>query len=325
MNFPAVRLRRFRQSPALRELVAETTLRPRDFILPFFLVEGRNQRHPVTSMPGVFQQSVDNALIEIDQALKLGIKAIMLFGVPEEKDPQGTSALVEHGVAPVAIRKIKETFGADIVVMADTCLCEYTSHGHCGIVLEGQVLNDPTVEALAAMAVAQATAGADVVCPSDMMDGRVQGIRWALDDAGYSDTAILSYAAKYASAFYAPFREAAESAPSFGDRRSYQMDCRNAREASREVEQDVLEGADMLMIKPAVGYLDILHRVRGEVDLPLVAYNVSGEYSMVKAAAEKGWIDEKSVVLELLTGIRRAGADLIVTYHALDAARWLQA
>ncbi len=324
MSFPIVRLRRLRKTQALRELVAETHLRTQDLIYPLFIVSGRNQRREIPSMPGIFQQSVENALIEVDEALKLGIKAVMLFGVPEEKDPQATSAYDEHGVVQEAIRQIKQSFGQDIVVMADTCLCEYTSHGHCGIILESQVMNDPSIETLSRAAVSQAQAGADVVCPSDMMDGRVQAIRWALDDAGYSDTAILSYAAKYASAFYAPFRDAAESAPAFGDRRSYQMDYRNRREAMCEVEQDLIEGADMIMVKPAMGYLDILNQVREMMDLPLVAYNVSGEYSMVKAAAQNGWIDEQKVVLELLTGIKRAGANMIVTYHALDAAKWLQ-
>jgi porphobilinogen synthase len=323
LNFPAVRLRRMRRTPAIRELVAETNLKPADLVYPFFLLEGRNKLEPIASMPGIHQQSVDNALIEIDQCLKNGIKAIMLFGVPEEKDPQATGAFMEFSVVQQATRKIKETFGSDVVVMTDTCLCEYTSHGHCGIVMDGQVINDPTIDVLSLTAVSQAEAGADMVCPSDMMDGRVQSIRWALDDAGYSDVAILAYAVKYASALYAPFRDAAESAPAFGDRRSYQMDPRNAREALLEIEQDILEGADMLMVKPALGYLDILQQVRQETALPLVAYNVSGEYSMVKAAAQNGWIDEKKVVTELLTGIKRAGADLIVTYHARDAAGWL--
>lgn len=323
MTFPAIRPRRMRRTQAVRDLVAETQLKASDLIYPLFIVEGRNQRHEIASMPGIFQQSVDNALIEIDRCLKLGIKGVMLFGIPEEKDPQGTSAYVSHGVVQEATRQIRNAFGQDVILMTDTCLCEYTSHGHCGIVMEGQVLNDPTVETLAQVAVSQAEAGADVVCPSDMMDGRVQTIRWALDDAGYSDTAIMSYAVKYASSFYSPFREAAESAPAFGDRRSYQMDYRNAREALFEVEQDLLEGADLLMIKPALGYLDILRQARDTVHLPLAAYNVSGEYSMVKAAAQKGWIDERQVVLEVLTGIKRAGADVIVTYHALDAAAWL--
>ncbi len=323
VSFPSVRLRRLRRTPALRELTAETHVRPQDFIYPLFLVEGRHQQRPIPSMPGIYQNSIENALIEADKALKLGIKALMLFGVPEEKDPQGTSSYESHGVVQQATRKLRETFGNDIVIMTDTCLCEYTSHGHCGVILDNQVVNDPTLETLAKAAVSQAEAGADVVCPSDMMDGRVQTIRWALDDAGFSDTAILSYAVKYASAFYSPFRDAAASAPAFGDRRSYQMDWRNRREAFREVEEDMLEGADMLMVKPAIGYLDILSQVRERTDLPVVAYNVSGEYSMVKAAAQHGWIDERQVVLELLTGIKRAGADLIVTYHALDAASWL--
>lgn len=275
-------------------------------------------------MPGVYQRSLENALIEVDKALKAGIRSVMLFAVPEEKDSQGTSACDSDGIIQRAIRDIKKSFGQDIVVMADTCLCEYTNHGHCGVVMDGVILNDPTVELLAKIAVSQAEAGADVICPSDMMDGRVQTIRWALDDAGLSDTAIMSYAVKYASSMYAPFRDAAASRPAFGDRRSYQMDFRNSREALRELEQDTLEGADLLMVKPALGYLDILQQARQEWNLPLVAYNVSGEYSMVKAAALNGWIDEKSVVLELLTGIKRAGADLIATYHALDAAKWLQ-
>jgi porphobilinogen synthase len=323
LNFPTTRLRRLRRTPALRDLIAETSLAPADLIYPFFLLEGRNQRREIPSMPGIFQQSADNALIEIDKAMKLGIKAIMLFGIPEEKDPQATSAYLPHGVVQQATRTIKETFGQDLVVMSDTCLCEYTNHGHCGIVLEGQVINDPSIETLAKVAVSQAEAGADMVCPSDMMDGRVQTIRWALDEAGYTDTAILSYAVKYASSLYAPFRDAAQSAPGFGDRRSYQMDFRNAREGYQEVEQDILEGADMVMIKPAMGYLDMVQRIRQEISLPMVCYNVSGEYSMVKAAAERGWIDEKNVVIEILTGIKRAGADLIVTYHALDVAEWL--
>lgn len=325
--YPEIRLRRLRRTPAIRELVAETHLRPSQLVYPFFLVEGRNQRQAIASMPGIFQQSVDNALIEMDQCLKLGIKAVMLFGVPDEKDPQGTSAFESYGVVQQATRQIKENFGQDLVVMTDTCLCEYTNHGHCGIVMEGQVLNDPSVETLAQVAVSQAQAGADIVCPSDMMDGRVAVIREALDEAGLTDTAIMSYAVKYASSLYAPFRDAAESAPSFGDRRSYQMDYRNRREAMQEVEQDDLEGADILMVKPALGYLDIIARIRGEYTefkTPIAAYNVSGEYSMLKAAAQNGWIDERQVVMELLTGICRAGADIIVTYHALDAARWLK-
>lgn len=323
MSFPFVRLRRLRKTPALRQLVAETTLQASDLIYPVFVTEGRNQRHAIASMPGIYQQSVDNLLIEADQALKLGIKALMLFGVPQEKDPQATSAHDASGPVQQATQKLKETFGQDLVVMTDACLCEYTTHGHCGIVLEGQVVNDPSVDVLALAAVSQAQAGADVICPSDMMDGRVQTIRWALDEAGFEDVPILSYASKYASAFYAPFRDAAQSAPSFGDRKTYQMDPRNAREALAEIEQDLLEGADMLMLKPALGYLDIVAKARELTNVPLVVYNVSGEYAMVKAAAQAGWLDEETVVLELLTGMRRAGADLIVTYHALDAARWL--
>jgi len=288
-----------------------------------FVVEGRNQRRPIASMPGIFQQSVDNMLIEAHEALKLGVKSLMLFGIPDEKDPEASHAYFEDGVIQRAIRELKANFGPDVVVMADTCLCEYTSHGHCGMILDGQVVNDPSVEVLALAAISQAQAGADMVCPSDMMDGRVQAIRWALDDAGFEDLPIMSYAVKYASALYAPFRDAAASAPAFGDRKSYQMDPRNRREALLEAEQDVIEGADILMIKPALGALDIVRDVRELVSHPIAVYNVSGEYSMVKAAAQAGFIDERKVVLELLTGMRRAGADILVTYHALDVARWL--
>ncbi len=322
--YPSVRLRRLRKSPAIRELLAETRLVPSDFIYPLFIADGRNKRQAIPSMPGIFQQSVDNALIEIDQALKLGIKGVMLFGIPEEKDPQGTSAFAEHGVIQQATRRIKEAFGQDLVVMVDTCLCEYTNHGHCGIILDGHVVNEPSIEPLAQVAVSNAQAGAEVVSPSNMMDGTVQSIRWALDEAGFTDTLILAYTAKYASAMYAPFRDAAESAPAFGDRRSYQMDFRNAEEASRKAESDTLEGADILLVKPSLSYLDILRRFKEEFSLPLAAYNVSAEYSMVKAAAANGWIDEQAVVLELLTGIKRAGAQMIITYHALEAAAWLK-
>jgi porphobilinogen synthase len=323
MQFPHTRLRRLRRTPALREIVAETTLEPRRLVYPLFIAEGRNRRDPIAAMPGIYRQSVENALIEADTALKLGIRAVMLFGIPDEKDPEASSASMPNGVVQVAIQEMKRHFGDDLVVMADTCLCEYTSHGHCGMVMDGRVLNDPSIERLAQVAVSQAQAGADIICPSDMMDGRVQTIRWALDDAGFDDTVILAYAAKYASSLYGPFREAVASAPSFGDRRSYQMDTRNQREALLEIDQDILEGADMIMLKPALGSLDILCHARERVEQPLVAYHVSGEYSMIKAAAQQGWIDEQGVVLELLTTIRRAGADLIVTYYALDAARWL--
>ncbi len=324
MNFPVIRKRRLRKTPLLRDAVAETCLNINDLIYPLFVNDERGSRKPVPSMPGIYQQSIDNMLIEAGQALELGIRAVLLFGIPSEKDQEGSSAWFEDGVTQRAIRALKNQFGSDLMVIADTCMCEYTSHGHCGIMLEGRVLNDPTLDVLARTAVSQAQAGADIIAPSDMMDGRVAWIRDALDDAGYDDIPIMSYSAKYASALYAPFRDAAESTPAFGDRRGYQMDARNALEALDEVDLDIREGADMIMVKPALPYLDIIRRVKERVNLPVVAYNVSGEYGMVKAAALNGWIDERAVVLELLTGIRRAGADLIITYHALDAARWLK-
>jgi porphobilinogen synthase len=323
MNFPIIRKRRLRKTHLLREAVAETRLGPQDLIYPLFVNDERHSRTPVASMPGIYQQSVDNAVIEAGQAMEAGIRAVLVFGVPSEKDQEGSSAWFEQGVAQRAIRELKKQFGQDLMVIADTCLCEYTSHGHCGVMLEGRVLNDPTLDILARTAVSQAQAGADMIAPSDMMDGRVAYIRDALDDAGYDDTPIMAYSAKYSSSLYAPFRDAAESTPAFGDRKGYQMDPRNAREALEEVALDVQEGADIIMIKPALPYLDIISRVRQITNLPIAAYNVSGEYSMVKAAAANGWIDEKNVVLELLTGIKRAGADLIITYHANDAARWL--
>lgn len=325
MNFPDIRKRRLRKTAALRDLVAETHLKTDDLIYPLFINDERHSRIPVPSMPGIFQQSVDNAVIEAGQALEAGIRAVLVFGVPAEKDQQGSNAWFEQGVAQRGIRELKRQFGKDLMVIADTCLCEYTSHGHCGVLMEGRVLNDPTLELLARTAISQVEAGADMIAPSDMMDGRVTIIRQVLDDAGYDDTPIMAYSAKYASSLYAPFRDAAESTPASGDRKGYQMDCRNAREALEEVMLDVQEGADLIMVKPALPYLDIIQRVREQIELPVAAYNVSGEYSMVKAAAEKGWIDERSVVMELLTGIKRAGADLIITYHARDAARWLQA
>jgi porphobilinogen synthase len=323
MNFPIIRKRRLRRTPLLREAVAETVVRPQDLVYPLFINDERHSRIPIASMPGIYQQSVDNAVIEAGKALDAGIRAVLVFGVPSEKDQEGSSAWFEQGVAQRAIRELKKQFGQDLMVIADTCLCEYTSHGHCGVLLEGRVLNDPTLDILARTAVSQAQAGADMIAPSDMMDGRVAYIRDALDDAGYDDTPIMAYSAKYSSSLYAPFRDAAESTPAFGDRKSYQMDPRNAREAIEEVLLDVQEGADIIMVKPALPYLDIIYQVRQAVNLPVAAYNVSGEYSMVKAAAANGWIDEKSVVMETLTAIKRAGADLIITYHALDAARWL--
>ncbi len=324
MNFPVVRKRRLRKSQLFRDFVAETRLSPGDLIYPIFVNDERASRIPITSMPGIYQQSVDNIAIEAGKAMEAGIRAVLLFGVPSEKDQEGSSAWFEQGVTQRAIRELKRQFGQDLMVIADTCLCEYTSHGHCGVMMEGRVLNDPTVEIIARTAVSQAQAGADMVAPSDMMDGRVAVIRDALDDAGYDDLPIMAYSAKYASSLYAPFREAADSTPASGDRKAYQMDPRNAREALEEVALDVQEGADIVMVKPALPYLDVIAHVRQMVNLPVAAYNVSGEYSMVKAAAANGWINERSVVLELLTGIRRAGADLIITYHAVEAARWLK-
>jgi len=321
MSYPITRGRRLRRTPALRQMVAETTVAPSDLILPLFVADGLEAPRPVTSMPGVAQYPVDAAVAEACRAASLGIPAVLLFGIPAHKDEQGSASWQDDGVVQRAIRGIKESV-PDLCVITDVCLCEYTTHGHCGVLQGQEVANDATLPLLARQALSHAAAGADIVAPSDMMDGRVGVLRHALDEAGYTDTAILAYAAKYASAFYGPFREAAGSTPAFGDRRSYQMDPRNAREALREVALDIGEGADMVMVKPALAYLDIVQRVRQHTDLPLVAYNVSGEYSMIKAAAAAGWLDERRVVEEVLTAIKRAGADLIITYHALDAAGW---
>lgn len=323
MNFPVVRKRRLRKTPLLREMVAETQLRAQDLVYPLFINDEIHSRIPVTSMPGIYQQSIDNAVIEAGNALEAGVRSVLLFGVPSEKDQEGSGAWFEQGVTQRAIRELKRQFGQDLMIIADTCLCEYTSHGHCGVLMDGRVLNDPTLDILARTAVSQAQAGADIIAPSDMMDGRVGYLRDSLDDAGYDDIPVMAYSAKYASSLYSPFRDAAESTPASGDRKSYQMDPRNAREALEEVMQDVEEGADIIMVKPALSYLDIISQVRQLTRLPIAAYNVSGEYSMVKAAAANGWINERDVVLELLTGIKRAGAEIIITYHALDAARWL--
>jgi porphobilinogen synthase len=323
MTFPSHRPRRLRRTAALRNMVRETRLGIEGLIYPMFVCPGTNVRREVSSMPGIFQQSVDQAVEECREVAGLGIPAIILFGLPEKKDETGSEAYSPDGAVQRAIAAIRKAV-PELVIVSDVCLCEYTSHGHCGMVEGEEILNDPTLDLLARAAVSQACAGADVVAPSDMMDGRVAAIRRALDAGGHADIAILSYAAKYCSGFYGPFREAADSTPQFGDRRSYQMDPGNAREALREVAQDLEEGADMVMVKPALPYLDIVQRVRAEFDVPVGAYNVSGEYSMVKAAARNGWIDEKKVVLEILTGIQRAGADLILTYHAKDVARWLK-
>ena len=321
--FPAMRMRRMRRGAPMRRLVRETTLAPSDFIYPMFIVPGARSRTEVGSMPGVFQVSADEALREVGEAAELGVSGIILFGLPSAKDAMGSEAYAADGVTQQAVRTIKAAY-PEMLVVTDVCLCEYTDHGHCGVLDGAHVVNDATLDLLARTAVSHAEAGADVVAPSDMMDGRVGAIRAALDDAGFSETPILSYAAKYASAFFGPFREAADSAPQFGDRRGYQMDPANAREAMREIELDVNEGADAIMVKPALPYLDIIARARRRFDLPLAAYNVSGEYAMVKAAAHAGWLDEERVVLEALTGIKRAGADVILTYHALEAARWLR-
>jgi porphobilinogen synthase len=323
MTFPVHRPRRLRRSEALRGFVRETRLSAAGLVYPMFACPGNNVRTEVSSMPGVFQQSADQIAEECREVAALGIPAVILFGLPEHKDETGSESASAHGAVQRSIEAIRKA-KLDLLVITDVCLCEYTSHGHCGVVKDGEVLNDPTLEILAAAALSQARAGADIVAPSDMMDGRVAAIRRKLDENNFSDVAILSYAAKYCSSFYGPFREAGQSAPQFGDRRSYQMDPANARESLREVTLDLEEGADIIMVKPALPYLDIIHRVRERFDVPVAAYNVSGEYSMVKAAARNGWIDEKRVVLEILTSIQRAGAGIVLTYHAKDAARWLK-
>ncbi len=321
-RFPRVRMRRLRRTENLRALVRETDLNVRDFILPLFVVHGQDVKEAISSMPGVYHLSLDVLAREIEELSGLGVKSIILFGLPAEKDELGSEDYDEHGIVQEAIR-VSKRVNPDLVVMTDVCMCQYTSHGHCGIVLDGQIDNDETLKYLAMTAVSHAAAGADVVAPSAMMDGQVGAIRRALDEQGFKDTAIMAYASKFASSFYGPFREAADSPPKFGDRRQYQMDPANAREALREAELDIDEGADMVMIKPALAYLDLIRQVRDTFNLPVAAYNVSGEYSMVKAAARNGWLDEKKVTLEILTAIKRAGADLILTYHAKDAARWL--
>lgn len=323
-GFPTRRLRRLRRTEALRRLVRETRLAPSDLIYPLFVVHGRGVRQEVAAMPGVARLSPDLAAAEAEEAFALGLGGVLLFGLPASKDPLGSEAYADDGVVQQAVRAIKRAV-PDLLVITDVCLCEYTDHGHCGVVRNGTVDNDQTLDLLARTAVSQAAAGADVVAPSDMMDGRVGAIRAALDRAGFTETAILAYSAKYASAFYGPFREAADSAPRFGDRRSYQMDPANAREALQEIALDIQEGADMIMVKPALAYLDVIARARQVFGLPIAAYNVSGEYSMVKAAARAGWLDEQRVVMEILTAIKRAGADIIITYHAKEAARWLLA
>ncbi|MDN5347791.1 MAG: porphobilinogen synthase [Clostridia bacterium] len=322
-GFPVDRPRRLRRTEALRRLVRETELKTGDLIYPLFVIHGHNVKNPVPSLPGIYQLSIDNLLPEVEEVVGLGIPAVLLFGLPAEKDELGSGAWSPDGVVQQAIKAIKKEF-PELLVITDVCLCEYTSHGHCGVVSDGRVLNDPSLEFIARTALSHAEAGADIVAPSDMMDGRVRAIREKLDAHGFTETPILAYAAKYASAFYGPFREAAGSAPQFGDRRSYQMDPANAREALREIELDIEEGADMIMVKPALAYLDVIRLARENFNCPLVAYNVSGEYAMVKAAAANGWLDERQVVLEILTAIKRAGAGNIITYFAKDVARWLK-
>ncbi|PJK17461.1 porphobilinogen synthase [Chryseomicrobium excrementi] len=318
------RHRRLRTSAAMRALVKETYLHKEDLIYPLFVAEGENRKTEVSSMPGVFQFSLDRLAEELDEIVELGIQSIILFGLPAEKDEMGTGAYHNHGIIQEATRFVKELH-PQLLVIADTCLCEYTSHGHCGVVDESErIVNDESLNLLAKTAVSQAEAGADIIAPSNMMDGFVAVIRKALDDAGYTDIPIMSYAVKYASGYYGPFREAADGAPKFGDRKTYQMDYSNRLEALREAQSDVEEGADFLIVKPALSYLDIIRDVRNAHDLPIVAYNVSGEYAMVKAAAINGWVDEKSVVMETMTSMKRAGADLILTYHAKDVAKWLE-
>jgi len=322
--FPTHRPRRLRRTENIRRLVRETRLSADDLIYPLFVVAGKGIRREIGSLPGNFHLSVDLLAPEIDEITALGLPAVILFGLPEHKDGLGSEGYSDEGVVQQAIREIKR-LAPDLAVITDVCLCEYTDHGHCGVIdVTGKVLNDPTLELLARMAVSHAEAGADIVAPSDMMDGRVAAIRQELDQKGLTEVAILSYAVKYASAFYGPFREAADSAPQFGDRRGYQMDPPNLREALREAEEDIAEGADIIMVKPALAYLDVLAAVSQALPVPLAAYNVSGEFSMIKAAAQRGWIDERRVALEVLTGIKRAGADMILTYFAKDAVRWLR-
>ena len=318
-----LRGRRLRSSAVLRDLVRENHLRVEELIYPIFVVEGENCVVPVPSMPGICQYSPDRLHEEMDRVVAAGVRSVLLFGIPAHKDETGSAAFAVDGVVPEAIRRIKRDY-PEVLVIADVCLCEYTSHGHCGLVdAEGRVLNDATLPLLAKASVAYARAGADIVAPSDMMDGRVGAIRAALDEAGFVETPIMSYAAKFASAYYGPFRDAAQSAPQFGDRKTYQMDPANGREALREVAADIEEGADLIIAKPAMAYLDVLAATARTFNIPVVAYNVSGEYAMVKAAAAQGWIDERRIVMENLVGMKRAGAKAIITYHALDAARWL--
>ncbi len=321
-RFPQVRMRRMRESPMLRHLAQETSISISDFIYPIFVTHGRGVRNPIDPMPGMYQLSLDNLIPEIDEVVSLGIGAVLLFGIPARKDAEGTEAYEPSGIVQEAIRVIKQT-APQILVMTDVCLDEFTDHGHCGVIRNGTVDNDATLELLARMAVCQAEAGADVVAPSAMMDGQVAAIRTGLDDTGFDHLPIMAYSAKYASSFYGPFRVAADSAPQFGDRHGYQMDIANSREAMREIQMDIDEGADIIMVKPALSYLDVIAQARENFGYPMAAYNVSGEYAMVKAATENEWIDGRRITLEILTSIKRAGADMIISYHAKEAARWL--
>lgn len=317
------RFRRLRANPAMRRMVRETRIDPAELIYPIFVAEGENIKTPVDSMPTVYQYSIDRLEEILPQIADSGISGLLIFGIPAHKDARGTEAYNDEGITQRAIRYIKAHY-PDMIVIADVCLCEYTDHGHCGLVCGCRILNDETLPLLSAMSVSLAKAGADIIAPSDMMDGRVAAIRKSLDENGFTDTPIMAYSAKFASGYYSPFRDAAHSAPGFGDRKTYQMDPANGREALREIEDDIREGADMVMVKPALAYLDVLKSARERFDLPIVAYNVSGEFSMVKAAAQMGWIDERRIVMENLTAIKRAGADIIITYHALDAAAWIK-
>lgn len=317
-----VRMRRLRVNEAMRSMVRENSLSKTDLVYPVFIIEGENIKNPVDSMPGIFQYSIDRFGEELDRIIDAGIGAILIFGIPAHKDEMGSEAYNEEGITGRAIRYIKEEV-PDLLVIADVCLCEYTSHGHCGLIHGQEILNDETLELLGKMSVSLAKAGADIIAPSDMMDGRVEFIRNALDGNGFKNTAIMAYSAKFASGYYSPFRDAAHSAPSFGDRKTYQMDPANGKEAVRECETDIEEGADIIMVKPALAYLDVVKEVSYRTDYPIAVYNVSGEYSMVKAAAQNGWIDERRIVMENLIAMKRAGAKIIITYHALDAARWI--
>lgn len=321
-DFPVTRFRRLRHSATLRDMLRETRLSTDDLIYPLFVVEGEGVKNQISSMPGQFQMSIDNVVMECGEIVKLGIKAVLLFGIPAEKDEVGSGAYDDEGIIQKAVSAIKSAY-PDLLVITDVCLCEYTSHGQCGIIEGGNVHNDKTLDLLVKEAVSHARSGADIIAPSDMMDGRIGAIRAALDEKGFTDIPIMSYAAKYSSAFYGPFREAAESAPQFGDRKTYQMDFRNSDEAMREIALDIKEGADIIMVKPALSYLDVIRRAKEEFRMPLAAYNVSGEFSMIKAAAERGWIDGEKIMIETLTAIKRAGADLIITYFAKEAAEHL--